>query len=185
MYYNIIDPGTFGLSSALSAGGVIQLAMTDKDYKSGSVLLSLSITSLILTALFLIFNFRKSHQNRTNKIRESAKRKTYNALYDNGDRNRGGEDMTIGMFLYAFASFVSSLVLICIGLLIIVATTHNNEDLSNDNADKDEMTSAMMAYFYTMGVFTSTCGVMGLIRLPLEYFIASFGVHWLMSVIFN
>ena len=185
MYYNIIDPGTFGVTAALSVGGIIQMALTDKKYKNGSTLLWLSVNTLIINILFMIFNFRHSHQNMSKNIKSTAKKTIYNALYDDGQRYRGAEEMTFGMFIYAFLSFIASLSLIVIGLYMIMTTTNNNDDLTDEDEDKDKMNSSTKGYFYTLGVLTSLCGFMGLIRLPLDYFIASLGVYWLLGIFFN
>lgn len=179
MWYDLIDPLFFMLAFAMSLGAIF---IQKSNSGNRDELKHVCGWIAGITFLFLIFNFKTS----IDKSRHlSRARKTYNSMYENGSNHKRG-DFNGAMFFFAFMSFLAALLLMILGVVVLILA--DNEQLTNNNGenrplnDNEKLDGNEQTYFHILGVVTIICSIIGLLRLPLDYLLASLGVYWLLSI---
>ena len=188
MYYQLVDPLTFTSTFALAIGGIVQSTVgVGANAGNANQLAHVCGWIAFVSFMFLIFNFQWSISAKNLKSIKKA-RKTYNAMYDDGSKYRDNGDMSFTMFMFAFLSFLSALALFSLGVLVLILADNNylvqNGDQYQPLPDDKKLNSQLQVYFTIVGVITIMCSMMALIRLPLDYLLASLGIYWLLSILF-
>jgi uncharacterized membrane protein len=184
IYYEVIDPSIFITTIILC---IVTIIMT---YKTNTIFQDTTNTYTILglimfySLMFLLFNFRFIYDGHNKKNRQDAYRKSYNALYDYGERHRD-PGISFSLTIIAFMGFMAALTMLVFGIyIIIIGSGHNipnDENLdNNNNEDSEPIPNNIATMLFITGVMCIICSIIALARMPMEYLFISIGLKWLL-----
>jgi hypothetical protein len=185
-FFKLVDPATFTATMGMAIGGVIQTT-TGADSNAGNAndLAHVSGWIAFVSFMFLVFNFQWSISAKKMKTLSKA-RKTYNDMYEQGSNYNG--KITAGMLFFAYMSLMAAFLLFGLGVLVLIMAD-NNQLVNNGNEynklpEAKRLDGRTQVYFRVLGWLTIICSLFALLRLPLDYLLASLGIYWLLSIFF-
>ncbi len=161
-YYHYFDPIMQLVVLLFSVGALIYTYVEKTtDMTAYRVII---YVNLFHNIMLLACNFRYAHENYL------ARKGFLYRIVKFFNTKVNPENFSWIVAIFAYMAYTLTLATLVLGLVIIILTASNTEDISRHN---------MNVYMYFYGVLTVIAGLVGLTRLPLKYLLSSMFLSWL------